>query len=215
MTSRWMALALLVPAAVFAQPGPSRDEVAAGMRRAAAFYVEQVSTEGGYHFFYTDDLSYGRSEQAEGPTQIELQREGTPLVGDGVSRRVRRDRRPLSTSTPRAEPVSARSWTASCAAAAGTTSSSSIPAKRPQYPYRAPDDCCGRTARQAPTTLDDNVTQAAVRVLMRVDRALDFKDASIHEAALFALDNADQGAVSERRVAAAVRAVSRSREVSR
>jgi PelA/Pel-15E family pectate lyase len=38
------------------------------------------------------------------------------------------------------------------------------------------------------TTLDDNVTQACIRVMMRVDRALEFKDQSIHEAALYALD---------------------------
>ena len=37
--------------------------------------------------------------------------------------------------------------------------------------------------------LDDNVTQAALRLLMRVDRELDFKDEKIHETALFALDS--------------------------
>ena len=60
------------------------------------------------------------------------------------------------------------------------------PAKRTQYQYRA-DNNCGED-RRGVTNLDDNVTQAAVRVLMRVDRALDFNDAPIHEAALFALD---------------------------
>ena len=45
------------------------------------------------------------------------------------------------------------------------------------------------TSQQRPTTLDDNVTQSAVRVLMRVDRELGFKDASIHDAARFALDS--------------------------
>jgi hypothetical protein len=38
------------------------------------------------------------------------------------------------------------------------------------------------------TTLDDNTTQAAVRLLMRVDRTLEFRDAPIHQAALSALD---------------------------
>ncbi|MFG0335756.1 MAG: polysaccharide lyase, partial [Maioricimonas sp. JB049] len=38
------------------------------------------------------------------------------------------------------------------------------------------------------TTLDDDVTPAAVRLLMRVDRELDFSDREIHEAAMFALD---------------------------
>jgi hypothetical protein len=35
--------------------------------------------------------------------------------------------------------------------------------------------------------LDDNTTQAAIRLLMRVDQALGFKDAAVHESARFAL----------------------------
>ena len=63
--------------------------------------------------------------------------------------------------------------------------------KRAQYPYRA-DERCGEGTPARPertTTLDDNVTQAAVRLLMRVDRDLGFNDAAIHEAAFFALDS--------------------------
>jgi hypothetical protein len=59
---------------------PTKDEALAAMRRAADFYRNKVSTEGGYHFYYTADLSYGRSESAEGPTQVEVQREATPIV---------------------------------------------------------------------------------------------------------------------------------------
>jgi hypothetical protein len=36
-------------------------------------------------------------------------------------------------------------------------------------------------------TFDDDATQAAIRLLMRVDQALQFREPSIHEAALFAL----------------------------
>ena len=45
------------------------------------FYRTKVATEGGYHFAYAEDLSYGRSEMSEGPTRVEIQRDGTPLVG--------------------------------------------------------------------------------------------------------------------------------------
>ena len=38
------------------------------------------------------------------------------------------------------------------------------------------------------TTLDDDTTQSALRLLMRVDKALEFKDAAIHDAAMYALD---------------------------
>ena len=51
------------------------------MRKAAEFYWKKVSTQGGYHYYYAEDLSYGRSEHGEGPTQIEVQREATPIVG--------------------------------------------------------------------------------------------------------------------------------------
>jgi hypothetical protein len=64
------------------------------------------------------------------------------------------------------------------------------PDKRVRYAYRttpaAPLD--GRKTMNV-TTLDDNTTQAALRLLMRVDRALEFKDAGIHDAASYALDS--------------------------
>ena len=59
---------------------PARDEILRAMRKAADFYRSKVSTEGGYHYYYTADLSYGRSESAEGPTQVEVQREATPVA---------------------------------------------------------------------------------------------------------------------------------------
>jgi len=64
------------------------------------------------------------------------------------------------------------------------------PQKRGQFPYRAAG-CDPRLSTDAtrPSTLDDNITQGAMRVLMRVDRALGFKDAEIHDAARFALDS--------------------------
>lgn len=73
-------LLFLIPALLLAQ-GPTREETLAAMKKAAAFFKDKVSTHGGYHFTYTDDLSYGRSEHAETPHHVEVQREGTPRVG--------------------------------------------------------------------------------------------------------------------------------------
>jgi hypothetical protein len=67
-------------AAGLAAQNPSRDDVLKAMRKAADFYRGKVSTEGGYHYYYTADLSYGRSEHAEGLKQVEVQREATPIV---------------------------------------------------------------------------------------------------------------------------------------
>ena len=58
-----------------------RARASTSLRKAVEFYRTKVATEGGYHFAYAEDLSYGRSEMSEGPTRVEIQREGTPLVG--------------------------------------------------------------------------------------------------------------------------------------
>ena len=52
----------------------SRESAAAALRSAAEFYRGQVSTEGAYHFVYSEDITYGRSEQARGLTQASVQR---------------------------------------------------------------------------------------------------------------------------------------------
>ena len=56
-----------------------REQARAALRKAVEFYRSKVATEGGYHFAYAEDLSYGRSEMSEGPTRVEIQRDGTPL----------------------------------------------------------------------------------------------------------------------------------------
>src|SRR6185503_9419407 len=72
--------ALILLASVLGAQAPTKDAALRAMRKAAEFYRNKVSTEGGYHYYYTADLSYGRSESAEGPTQVEVQREATPIV---------------------------------------------------------------------------------------------------------------------------------------
>jgi len=159
------------------------QEIALAMRKAAVFYVEKVSTQGGYHYTYADDLSYGKSEHGEGLSQVETQRAGTPAAalafleawwatGDGY----------YLEAAKRAAQALVRGQLCS---GGWDYIIEFDPAKRPRYPYRSDNNC--RDQKQPPTTLDDNVTQACVRVLMRVDKELGFKDESIHGAAEFAL----------------------------
>jgi len=164
---------------------PTRNQTLEALRRAAQFYRNQVSTEGGYHFRYAADLSYGRSEHAEGPTQVTVQRAGTPLVTLAYLK-------VFEAANERFFLDAARS--AALALVKGQLCSGGWDyiiefdaAKRAPYGYRA-DGACGQGPGRNPTTLDDNVTQAALRVLMRVDRALDFQDQQIHAAAQYALD---------------------------
>ena len=164
-----------------------RPQATAALRKAVEFYRTKVATEGAYHFAYAEDLSYGRSEMSEGPTRIEVQRDGTPIVGMAYLEAYEATRDAYYLEAARDV---ARALVKGQYCSGGWDYYIEFdPKKRPQFPYRADGPCApAATPSQRPTTLDDNVTQAAVRVLMRVDRELDFKDGDIHGAARFALD---------------------------
>ena len=163
----------------------TREQAREALLRAAKFFLEQVSTEGGYHFRYAEDLSFGRSEQAEGPTQVSVQRDGTPRVGMAYLEAWQATGEPVLLEYAR---DAARALVRGQLCSGGWAYIIEFDAaKRPDHDYRADGGCAGRAPREY-TTLDDNVSQAAARLLMRVDRALEFKDAEIHEAALAALD---------------------------
>jgi hypothetical protein len=166
-----------------------RERARAALQKAVEFYRTKVAAEGGYHFAYAEDLSYGRSEMSDGPTRVEIQRDGTPLVGMAY----------LEAYAATADAYyleAARDVARALVKGQYCTGGWDYyiefdPAKRGQFPYRAAGAChrFDASAPERPTTLDDNVTQAAVRLLMRVDRELGFKDAPIHDAARFALDS--------------------------
>jgi PelA/Pel-15E family pectate lyase len=154
------------------------------MRKAADFYRHKVSTEGGYHYYYTADLSYGRSEHGEGLTQIEVQREATPIVALAYLDAYAATGDKIFLEHARAAGHALVKGQL-CSGGWDYTIEFDLN-KRKEHQYRV-DSNCGED-RKGVTNLDDNTTQAAVRVLMRIDKALEFKDAAIHEAALFALD---------------------------
>lgn len=163
---------------------PARHEVLAAMRKASEFYANKVAAGGGYHYFYTEDLSFGRSESAQGPTQVELQRDATPLVAmtyleayDATGDRFYLDAARRAGDAYLRGQLCSGGWDYKV---------EFDPAKRRDYQYRA-DNNCGAD-KSGVTNLDDNVTQSAVRFLMRLDRALGFQDRAIHEAVTFALE---------------------------
>jgi hypothetical protein len=184
-----LVLLLALAPSLSAQDAPSRDDILKALRKATEFYLEKVSTHGGYHFAYAEDLSYGRSEHKEGPHAVEVQREGTPVVGMAYLEA-------YGATGDRYYLEAAR--TTALALVAGQHCSGGWdyfiefdPAERKKYPYRADGPC--RDISTYPgnpvTSLDDNETQAVMRFLARVDKALDFKDAAIHEASRYAFDN--------------------------
>jgi len=166
-----------------------RESARAALRKAVEFYRTKVATQGGYHFAYAEDLSYGRSEMSEGPTRVEVQRDGTPLVGMAYMDAY--DATRDSYYLEAAKDVARALVRGQYCSGGWDYFIEFDPQKRTQFPYRADGACNGSTSTrpERQTTLDDNITQAAMRLLMRVDRDLGFKDAPIHEAALFALDS--------------------------
>jgi hypothetical protein len=179
-----IALALTMASLFPALQAQSREEILSAMKKASTFFVEKVANHGGYHYYYSDDLSYGRSEHAEGPTQIEVQRAATPIAGMAFleAYAATRDRYYLEAAAKAAH-----------ALVEGQLCSGGWdyviefdPAKRARRHYRTDGNC--PASNPAPATLDDNTTQGALRLLMRVDRELEFKDQAIHRAALYALD---------------------------
>jgi hypothetical protein len=191
---RLSAIAVSIAATVVMLTAQSDDatltvRAQAALRKAVDFYATKVATEGGYHFSYADDLSYGRSEMSEGPTRVEIQRDGTPLVGMTYLEAydATKDRRYLEAARDVARVLAKGQY-----CSGGWDYFIELdPQKRAAFPYRIDNRCRQRrsTESERPTTLDDNVTQAAARLLMRVDRELGFKDEPIHDAARFALDS--------------------------
>jgi PelA/Pel-15E family pectate lyase len=175
------ALLLLLASTLYPQ---SPAAIEAAMKKAATYFSQEVATNGGYHYTYADDLSYGRSEHGEGPTQIELQRAATPAAGLAFLEAwwATGDRFYLDAAA-----AAARSAVSGQLCSGGWDYLVEFdPAKRARYPYRKDNNCPVKS--DLPTTLDDNVTQGVLRLLMRVDRERNFQNAEIHESALFALD---------------------------
>ena len=178
---------LVIPTLLYAQ-NPTREQTLAAMKKAAAFYKDKVSTHGGYHFTSTDDLSYGRSEHAETPHHVEVQREGTPRVGMAYLEAYDATKDPFFLEAARS--VGHMLVQGQLCSGGWDYYTEFEPAERKRFPYRADNNCSPANPKGKPVTnLDDNVTQACTRLIMRIDKALNFSDKAIHDAARFALDS--------------------------
>ena len=165
---------------------PTKAEAAAALRKAAAFFREQVSVQGGYLYRYSEDLSLREGEGKATATMAWVQPPGTPSVGEAFLIAYERTGEEYYLD---AAVETARALMKGQLESGGWDYRIEFdPLKRPQYAYRTNAGESGVKAGNV-TTLDDDNTQAAVRLLMHVDRTLKFKDESIHEAVLFALES--------------------------
>ena len=178
-------LILFLSLSVRAEEPLTRDDANKALQKAVTFFREKVSIEGGYLWRYAQDLSLREGENVATATQAWVQPPGTPVVGEALLTAYQRtgERYLLDAAIQTAQ-----------ALVKGQLHSGGWdyriefdPAKRPTYAYRVDGPPAERVRNVS--TLDDNNTQSAVRFLMHIDRATEFKDQPIHEATLFALES--------------------------
>jgi len=178
--------ATLVVAAFFyfaqAQEPDIRQDARAALRGSVEFFRTTVSTEGGYLWRYSADLQYREGEGLVTDSMAWVQPPGTPSVGEALLVAYQ--------STDDQYYIDAAQETAH-ALVAGQLESGGWDYriefdsdKRGKYRYRID----GSPGKRNVTTLDDDTTQSALRFLMRIDKALEFKDETIHHAVTYALD---------------------------
>lgn len=159
-----------------------RDDVLAAMKRAATYYRDKVATRGGYVYHYSLDLSRRWGEGEATKDQIWVQPPGTPTVGMSFlsAYEATGDSYYLDGAREAAEAlvygqVQSGGWT-NCI--------DFNPRGKLVSQYRK-----GNGRGRNISSFDDGQTASAITLLIRTDKALDFKNASIHEAALYALDS--------------------------
>ncbi len=179
---------LLLILVFWSQPLSAQDDLAArslaAMKQATTFYHEKVAVHGGYVYEYSLDLKLRQGEGKAAPTEIWVQPPGTPTVGMAylAAFEATDDPQFLAAAVDAAQALlygqlESGGWTASIDFDANGSHADR---------YR---NGKGRAKGKNYSTLDDDKTQAAVCLLMKVDKALDFKNAEIHDATLLALNS--------------------------
>ena len=172
------------PASLEAGAEPTRAEAAAALRKAVGFFRSKVSINGGYLWRYSADLSVREGEREAGAETAWVQPPGTPTVGEAYLRAYRMTGDVYYLDAARETVL---------ALVAGQLRSGGWdyriefnPRQRSRYAYRIDEKSKG--SRNV-TTLDDDITQSALRYLMQFDRATEFKHETVHAAVEFALSS--------------------------
>lgn len=178
-------------------------EVSAAAIKAVTFYHTHAASHGGYVYRYSTDFTLREAEGIPGPDTIWIQPPGTPAVGMAMldAYEATKYEKCLAAAVEAARCVSRTQL----ASGGWDYSGHFDAANRAKKLYRRdakgnllpPPKASTREAgwhnwrRQEKSnysTFDDDVSQAATRLLVRVDHALGGKDAEIKEAADFALE---------------------------
>ena len=179
---------------------PTKQEALAALRKAAEFYVTKVATEAGYHSNYTEQVD--GQIVGKGPQTVT---KATPTVGMAFLEawEASGDRYFLKAAQSAAHGMLKGQM---CSGGWDERVTELDPVKRKDYRFRADGGCPDTEAwmrdlyepdetgdkqvdpRRNMTNMDNNITQSVVRMMMRVDRAMNFEDRELHEGVLHALD---------------------------
>jgi hypothetical protein len=180
-----------------------RDDVLEATKRAAKFFYETASEEGGYVWIASAD---GKMRQGEGlayDRRIWIQPPGTPAVGEAF----------LEAWLATGDPLCKQAALEAASALVKTQlqsggwhySGSFDPEKRKELRYRAAPRFEGKSKagpaarpggwetwrkhedKANTTVLDDDTSTAATRFLLRVAKEIEGSDASVREAAIYSL----------------------------
>lgn len=162
------------------QTGPDlREQAILTLKKAGSFYRDKVASHGGYVYYYGVDLKERWGEGKASPDTIFVQPPGTPTVGMAYlkAHAATGDGSYLDAARETAEALvygqlQSGGWT--------------------QVIHFAKADRMGKYRNSKggnwnASSLDDGQTQSALRMLIRADRAMDFKHARIHDAATYGL----------------------------
>lgn len=177
----WWVQGAMVPAVAAGPDAALREPAIAAMRRAAAYYHDRVAVHGGYVYYYSLDLERRLGEGAASSTQVWVQPPGTPTVGMAflTAYRATGDRYYLDYARDAAEALAY----GQLASGGWTNSIDFDPRGKGVAQYRN-----GQGRGRNYSTLDDGISQSALRFLIQADRAFEFKHEAIHESARVALE---------------------------
>ncbi|WP_406698822.1 pectate lyase [Singulisphaera sp. Ch08] len=159
-----------------------RGEVTRAMRLAASFYRHKVASHGGYVYHYSVDLGQRWGEGKATIDQIWVQPPGTPTVGltylkayEATGDQFYLDAAKEAGEALRYGQLVSGGW---------TNSIDFDPKGEKVARYRTSR---GRSRGANNSTLDDGISQAAIRFMMRLDQTLGSTDKAIHESAQVAI----------------------------
>jgi PelA/Pel-15E family pectate lyase len=165
---------------------PLPGQAAAALERAVKFYHGTVAAHGGYVYRYSADLEKREGEGKTDRDTVWVQPPGTPSVGMAYVEAYERlgEKYLLDAARDAGEclvrgQMQSGGWNADV---------HFDPPQRQRHMYRVDAGQKRKKNVRNITSFDDDKTQSALRMLMRLDQVTKFKEEGIHEAALYALD---------------------------